>query len=68
MLALLERLVTDAGGAYVFCDTDKELPETYEYLTKIEYSLGIKIERSATACSTRMTPASSTETSSRRTS
>lgn len=30
---------------YVFCDTDKELPETYEYLTKIEYALGIKIER-----------------------
>ena len=25
---------------YVFCDTDKELPETYEYLTKIEYFLG----------------------------
>ena len=23
---------------YVFCDTDKELPETYEYLTKIEYA------------------------------
>lgn len=30
---------------YVFCDTDKELPETYEYLSKIEYSLGIKIIR-----------------------
>jgi len=30
---------------YVFCDTDKELPETYEYLTKIEYFLGKKIER-----------------------
>src|ERR1700736_5096855 len=30
---------------YVFCDTDKELPETYEYLSKIEYALGIKIRR-----------------------
>src|SRR5919201_2081440 len=30
---------------YVFCDTDKELDETYQYLTKIEYHLGIKIER-----------------------
>lgn len=30
---------------YVFCDTDKELPETYEYLTKLEYFLGKKIER-----------------------
>ena len=33
------------GMEYVFCDTGKELPETYEYLTKIEYSLGIKIIR-----------------------
>jgi 3'-phosphoadenosine 5'-phosphosulfate sulfotransferase (PAPS reductase)/FAD synthetase len=30
---------------YVFCDTDKELPETYEYLTKLEYFLCKKIER-----------------------
>ncbi|MBX3399559.1 MAG: phosphoadenosine phosphosulfate reductase family protein [Gemmataceae bacterium] len=30
---------------YVFCDTDKELPETYEYLSKIEYFLGKKITR-----------------------
>ena len=30
---------------YVFCDTDKELPETYEYLTKLEYFLGKKITR-----------------------
>jgi 3'-phosphoadenosine 5'-phosphosulfate sulfotransferase (PAPS reductase)/FAD synthetase len=34
-----------AGMEYVFCDTDKELPETYEYLTKIEYALGITIKR-----------------------
>lgn len=33
------------GMEYVFCDTDKELEETYEYLTKIEYALGIKITR-----------------------
>jgi 3'-phosphoadenosine 5'-phosphosulfate sulfotransferase (PAPS reductase)/FAD synthetase len=30
---------------YAFCDTDKELPETYEYLTKLEYFLGKKIVR-----------------------
>jgi 3'-phosphoadenosine 5'-phosphosulfate sulfotransferase (PAPS reductase)/FAD synthetase len=30
---------------YAFCDTDKELPETYEYLSKIEYFLGKKIQR-----------------------
>jgi 3'-phosphoadenosine 5'-phosphosulfate sulfotransferase (PAPS reductase)/FAD synthetase len=29
---------------YVFCDTDKELDETYEYLKTIEYTLGIKIK------------------------
>lgn len=33
------------GMEYVFCDTDKELPETYEYLSKIEYALGIRITR-----------------------
>ena len=30
---------------YVFCDTKKELPETYEYLHKIEAYLGRKIVR-----------------------
>jgi 3'-phosphoadenosine 5'-phosphosulfate sulfotransferase (PAPS reductase)/FAD synthetase len=30
---------------YVFCDTDKELPETYEYLTKLEHFLGKKVTR-----------------------
>jgi 3'-phosphoadenosine 5'-phosphosulfate sulfotransferase (PAPS reductase)/FAD synthetase len=30
---------------YVFCDTKKELPETYEYLDKIEAYLGRKIAR-----------------------
>jgi hypothetical protein len=30
---------------YFFCDTHKELPETYEYLDRIEARLGIKITR-----------------------
>lgn len=30
---------------YFFCDTGKELKETYEYLDKIEARLGVKIER-----------------------
>ncbi len=30
---------------YVFCDTDKELKETYEYLDKLEHYLGRKIVR-----------------------
>src|SRR3954464_7820967 len=30
---------------YVFCDTDKELPETYDYLKKLEYVLGRSITR-----------------------
>jgi len=30
---------------YVFCDTEKELSETYAYLEKIEVVLGIKIHR-----------------------
>lgn len=28
---------------YVFCDTNKELPETYEYLNRVEAYLGTKI-------------------------
>lgn len=32
---------------YFFCDTGKELKETYEYLDKIEARLGIKIKRLA---------------------
>lgn len=32
---------------YVFCDTHKELPETYEYLARIEAALGQPIERLA---------------------
>lgn len=30
---------------YVFCDTGEELPETYEYLDKLEMVLGKRIER-----------------------
>jgi 3'-phosphoadenosine 5'-phosphosulfate sulfotransferase (PAPS reductase)/FAD synthetase len=30
---------------YVFCDTNKELPETYDYLNQIEAYLGTKITR-----------------------
>ena len=30
---------------YFFCDTHKELPETYEYLERLEARLGIKIKR-----------------------
>lgn len=30
---------------YVFCDTEKELPETYEYLCLLEVALGRQIIR-----------------------
>ena len=30
---------------YVFCDTEKELPETYEYLDRLEVFLGKEIKR-----------------------
>lgn len=33
------------GMEYVFCDTDKELTETYEYLNRVEAFLGKKIVR-----------------------
>jgi len=35
----------DLEMEYFFCDTHKELPETYEYLDRIEARLGIKITR-----------------------
>jgi len=35
----------DIGMEYVFCDTHKELPETYEYLSRIEGRLGRPIVR-----------------------
>lgn len=33
------------GMEYVFCDTQKELPETYDYLARLEAELGSKIIR-----------------------
>lgn len=33
------------GVEYVFCDTGEELPETYEYLLKLEAFLGQSIIR-----------------------
>ena len=30
---------------YIFCDTECELPETYDYLNKIEVFLGKRIQR-----------------------
>jgi hypothetical protein len=33
------------GVEYVFCDTQKELPETYEFLARLEAELGAKIIR-----------------------
>ena len=47
-LAVLLNQHPDYAGlniAYFFCDTHKELPETYEYLDRIEARLSIKIER-----------------------
>lgn len=36
--------VEDIDMEYVFCDTQKELEETYEYLSRLEVYLGKKIE------------------------
>ena len=43
MCVLLHKRLPDAE--YVFCDTGAELKETYEYLAKIEKTLGIMIVR-----------------------
>ena len=37
----------DIEFEYLFCDTHKELPETYEYLARIEAYLGRPITRLA---------------------
>ena len=34
-----------ANPEYVFCDTGTELPETYDYLNKLEAELGARIQR-----------------------
>lgn len=39
----------DRNFEYVFCDTHKELPETYEYLARIEAQLGQQIIRLSSA-------------------
>ena len=44
-LVLTGTVIPSAAFEYVFCDTHKELPETYEYLTRIEACLGQPIER-----------------------
>lgn len=43
LAVLLSREIRDLE--YLFCDTGKELPETYEYLARIEARLGIHIVR-----------------------
>ena len=43
MCVLLHKRLPDAE--YVFCDTGAELKETYDYLAKIERTLGIMIVR-----------------------
>lgn len=40
----LHEKMPDIDMKYFFCDTGEELPETYEYLNKIEARLNIKIE------------------------
>jgi 3'-phosphoadenosine 5'-phosphosulfate sulfotransferase (PAPS reductase)/FAD synthetase len=41
---LMKQKYPDLPMEYFFCDTQKELPETYEYLKRIEARLGIKIK------------------------
>lgn len=43
LAVLLNKEIPDLE--YFFCDTGKELPETYEYLDRIEARLGIRIVR-----------------------
>jgi 3'-phosphoadenosine 5'-phosphosulfate sulfotransferase (PAPS reductase)/FAD synthetase len=43
LAVLLHKEIPDME--YFFCDTHKELPETYAYLDRIEARLGIKIQR-----------------------
>lgn len=42
---------------YVFCDTECELPETYEYLERLEAFLGKKIERVSATQLLKLNPA-----------
>jgi 3'-phosphoadenosine 5'-phosphosulfate sulfotransferase (PAPS reductase)/FAD synthetase len=41
----MKRQYPDIPVEYVFCDTGCELPETYEYLERLEALLGVKVRR-----------------------
>jgi 3'-phosphoadenosine 5'-phosphosulfate sulfotransferase (PAPS reductase)/FAD synthetase len=41
----MKRQYPDIPVEYVFCDTGSELPETYEYLERLEALLGARIQR-----------------------
>ena len=41
----LKQEYPDIEGEYVFCDTLCELPETYEYLERLEILLGCEVKR-----------------------
>ena len=45
LAVFMRQTYPDLKIEYFFCDTHKELPETYEYLDRIEARLGIKIIR-----------------------
>jgi hypothetical protein len=45
LAVFMRKNYADLQLEYVFCDTGKELDETYAYLNRIEASLGIKIMR-----------------------
>jgi hypothetical protein len=45
LAVFMRQSYSDLQLEYVFCDTGKELDETYAYLNRIEASLGIKIAR-----------------------
>lgn len=45
LAVLMRQQYPDLKIEYFFCDTHKELPETEEYLDRIEARLGIRIER-----------------------
>jgi 3'-phosphoadenosine 5'-phosphosulfate sulfotransferase (PAPS reductase)/FAD synthetase len=45
LAVLMRQKYPEIQMEYFFCDTHKELPETYEYLDRIKARLGIKIEK-----------------------
>lgn len=44
LAVLMRQKYPEIKMEYFFCDTQKEIPETYEYLRRIEVRLGIKIQ------------------------